>query len=79
VVLVPPGTVTDVTGRASAGEVELYHHSEGGIDVDTSIRDGRANLYPKGPYFPSPLASSPGRLVLDLEVGVGKAEARQSY
>ena len=78
VVLVPPGTETDVTGRASVGEVELYHYSEGGIDVDTSIRDGRAILYPERRYFPSPLVSSPGHLVLDLEVGVGKVEARQS-
>jgi hypothetical protein len=62
-VLLPPDAVAHVDGRASVGEVQLFDRERAGVHVDES--------YP-GPGVPG----APALLTLDLEVGVGRVEAR---
>ena len=63
VVLLPPGAVAQVAGRASVGEVQLFDRGRGGIHVVESY-----------PGAASPDAPAP--LTLDLEVGVGRVETQ---
>ncbi len=63
VVLLPPGTVAQVAGRASVGEVRLFDRDRGGIHVDES-------------YPGAASGDAPAPLTLDLEVGVGRVETR---
>lgn len=62
-VLVPPGAETAIDGHASVGEVELFNELEDGVGVSSSAGDEDA--------------VTPGdRLLLDLDVGIGKVEVR---
>jgi phage shock protein PspC (stress-responsive transcriptional regulator) len=62
VVYVPADTTVDVTGRARAGDVVLFGSHESGLRVERhQISEG----------------TGAGRLVLDLEVGVGDVEVRR--
>ncbi|MFN8185562.1 MAG: LiaF-related protein [Gaiellales bacterium] len=63
VVLLPPNAIAQVDGRASVGKVELFDRERAGVHVDES--------------YPGPaVAGQPALLTLDLEVGVGRVEAR---
>ena len=63
VVLLPPNAIAQVDGRASVGKVELFDRERAGVHVDES--------------YPGPaVAGEPALLTLDLEVGVGRVEAR---
>ncbi len=67
VVLVPAGVAVVAEGTASVGEVDLFGQQEDGVRVQTSaVEEPLA-----GSQFPQP-----GRLYLDLAVGVGRVEAR---
>ncbi len=65
VVIVPPDIVTVAAGSASAGEIALFERERSGIQVDSSVTG-----------VPASGVQPPGRLVLDLEVGVGRIETR---
>jgi phage shock protein PspC (stress-responsive transcriptional regulator) len=57
---VPEGVALAVTGKARAGEVQLFGSRENGFRVERHLDEG----------------AGPRRLVLDLEVGVGDIEVR---
>jgi hypothetical protein len=57
---VPAGVSVDVRGKAGAGNVTLFGHTDQGTDVDTSRH----------------LAGDARRLVLTTEVGLGNVEVR---
>jgi hypothetical protein len=65
VVRVPPGVPLEVHGQAGIGEVRALGHTENGIDVDSTQRDGAG------------LTEDSHRLRLDLRVGIGGIEVEQ--
>jgi phage shock protein PspC (stress-responsive transcriptional regulator) len=65
VVIVPRGVVTVADGSASVGEIARLDRRESGVDVDSAVTG-----VPAGGSVPS------GRLLLDLDVGVGRIETR---
>jgi hypothetical protein len=67
VVLVPAGVEVVAQGSASVGQVDLFGHEEGGVRVETSA----VAVPPTAAFVPDP-----GRLTLDLAVGVGRVETR---
>jgi Cell wall-active antibiotics response 4TMS YvqF len=65
VVRVPAGVVLEVHGQAGIGEVRVLGHTEHGIDVDTTQRDGVE------------LTEGSHKFRLDLRVGIGGIEVEQ--
>jgi hypothetical protein len=63
VVILPPALDAVVEGRASVGRVEVFGHEDGGVDAYASALSRAGET-----------AVAEARLVLDLEVGVGKVE-----